>query len=98
MFFHAPSTKPEVGLVILTVVVFCAIGVVIGIQKGEPVAGFLLGLILGPLGLFFLLVSPGTVTHCPFCCQRIKKDSNACRYCGQDLSVPTSQGGVNFRS
>jgi hypothetical protein len=36
------------------------------------------------------MVSSGTFTNCPFCCQKIKKDALVCRYCGQDVSVPTT--------
>lgn len=91
MFLTHTSTKPEfILLTLMMVMTYSAIGVAIGIPKGQAVAGFLLGLLLGPLGLGLLILSSGTLTHCPFCCQKIKQDALICRHCGQDVSVPTT--------
>ena len=43
------------------------IAAAIGSKKGEGVAGFFIGLLLGPLGIVFALISTGKNVKCPFC-------------------------------
>jgi hypothetical protein len=67
--------------------IWAAAGFVIGQPKGYPIAGPVLGFLLGPIGLFILRMSSEKVMPCPFCCQKIKKTAQVCKYCGQSPAM-----------
>lgn len=68
-------------------------------QKGRSsCAGFLLGVLLGPIGLIIALVlkkdqeqinraewQDGKVRQCPQCAEYIKSEARKCRFCGSEV-------------
>lgn len=79
---------------------FGIISAVVGSNKGRSGCGwFILGILLGPLGLILALVVPpdqaelevrqildGTKRRCPICAELVKPEAKKCHYCGSDLS------------
>lgn len=72
------------------VLIWLACGVIAGIigsQKGEGCSGFLVGLILGPIGIITGLLSPGANrVKCPYCRKLIDKKAIKCPYCQSDIN------------
>jgi hypothetical protein len=65
----------------------CAfIGTAIGENKGRGGTGFILGLLLGPLGCIIVLAISGDRVNCPFCQSRISPNATSCPKCTKDLS------------
>ena len=62
--------------------VICAIiAAAIGGKKGEAGSGFLIGLVFGPIGVLFALLSTGNRKPCPFCKEQINKKAEICPHC-----------------
>jgi hypothetical protein len=80
--------RPEFLFLIATV--WGAIGVGIGVPKGQPIAGGFLGFLLGPLGILLLVISSGKLVPCPSCCQKIKKGALTCKHCGTNVALPAA--------
>lgn len=60
----------------------CAvIAAAIGGSKGEAGSGFLIGLVFGPLGVLFALLSSGNRVPCPHCKERMQKGAKVCPHC-----------------
>lgn len=88
------------GLLVLWILcgVICA---VIASNKGRSGGGwFLLGCLLGPLGIVLALVvgkdekvvaaaalKAGTAVKCPACAELIKPEANVCKHCQTDLGA-----------
>jgi hypothetical protein len=54
----------------------------IGMQRGFPFLGFINGLILGPLGLFFVIIQKNSTRYpCPNCAEQILKKAKVCPHC-----------------
>ncbi|MDP9317090.1 MAG: hypothetical protein M3R24_40595 [Chloroflexota bacterium] len=76
---------------------------VIAQNKGTGACGgFIVGALLGPLGIILALVvkpntqaveykqlASGEMKKCPFCAELIRADANVCRYCSRDVGVVT---------
>ena len=58
----------------------------IGNQKGEGCGAFIIGVLFGPFGILFAILSKGNRKVCPFCKERIHKDAIACPKCQRDLT------------
>lgn len=70
-------------LVILWII-FGLIGAAIGQKKGRPIEGFFAGLLLGPLGLIYIIVKKPK-WKCPECGGTIDKDVRKCKHCGSEI-------------
>jgi len=81
----APGSMEVLGYLGLMLFLACAgFGALVGGQKDAALAGFLLGLVLGPLGVLiacFLDFRP----QCPVCGGRIDRGYQKCWHCGADL-------------
>jgi len=56
--------------------------------------GFLLGCVLGPIGLIIALVMPREAPAkptderpCPYCAEMVKKSAIKCRHCGSEINA-----------
>jgi hypothetical protein len=70
-------------------------------SKGRSGAGFfILGVLLGPIGLLGAAVAgkdtsretraglqSGALRPCPHCAEPIRREASACRFCGRDVPV-----------
>ena len=65
-------------------------------------AGFVLGFLLGPIGVVIALVfrantsKTGEFKVCSQCAERIRTEAKICRYCGSDVSALDIEGGVLY--
>jgi hypothetical protein len=75
-------------------------------KGGRPGGGFLVGGLLGALGVFILVLARPRQTEiesvtrsrglvpCPHCAEPIKHEANVCRYCQRDVSAPAVSSPV----
>lgn len=93
--------------VVITVWLICAfLGALIGSSKGQTVAGFFLGLLLGVIGLIivvFLKPAEGHETRssgrvpCPHCAEQIMPAATVCPHCNRDVdpsALPAPPSGT----
>jgi hypothetical protein len=67
----------------------CAIAAgMIGKTKGEPCLGFVIGALLGPLGILAALLSRGNRRPCLCCKEAIHKEAQICPYCHSVIPKP----------
>lgn len=86
-------------MIVLCIVIFamiaCAvISSAIGAKKGEMANGFILGFLLGPLGVIFALISKGDRRKCPMCTELISQEATVCRHCGRDIPEGPGQSPI----
>lgn len=89
-------------MAIVSIICWCAFGVacrLIAIDKGrEPLKWFWLGVLLGPIGLLYLLaqerdersvtrrlLASGSMKKCPQCAELVKSEASVCRFCRASL-------------
>jgi hypothetical protein len=75
----------------LVVSFICALwGGAVAIKKDRIFDGFLLGLFLGPIGIFLaaFLLEKRWSRKCPFCLAGIPRKALRCRHCSADLTKP----------
>lgn len=56
----------------------------IGHRKGEGLAAFIVGLILGPFGILFAILSKGHRKQCPTCMEMVHEDALVCPHCRRE--------------
>ena len=61
------------------------VGFAIGKSKSRPTAGFIWGLLLGPIGWLIVAIGPDNSPKCPKCKGVIVKGAIKCKNCGSDL-------------
>ncbi|MGZ8152349.1 MAG: hypothetical protein ACXW0Q_05695 [Methylovulum sp.] len=62
------------------------IACVIGNRKGNPIAGALVGIVLGPIGVIAALISGDkNRIACPQCAEKIMKKAKLCPYCKSNV-------------
>lgn len=60
------------------------IAMAIGSRKGEGCGAFILGVLLGPFGILFAIMSSGNRKPCPFCREPINKAATVCPHCQRE--------------
>ena len=71
--------------IIIWVIIMSLIGAAIGARRGRGEAGFLFGLLLGPLGWVIILIGPDYRRKCPECGGILEGDYPKCKHCGATL-------------
>jgi hypothetical protein len=70
------------------VIIWIVCGIIagmIGAQKGEGCISFIVGVLLGPIGIITAILSKGNRVKCPYCQKLIDKKAIKCPYCHSDL-------------
>jgi uncharacterized membrane protein YeaQ/YmgE (transglycosylase-associated protein family) len=73
-----------VGLV--TWLIFGVVASMIGAKKGAGCSGFILGVLLGPIGIVIALVMKGNRKACPYCKELINVAATVCSKCQKDVT------------
>ena len=61
------------------------VGALLGGSKGQAGLGFVLGALLGPLGIIIVLVIDGDRKTCPSCMSKVHKNAKVCSHCGSTI-------------
>lgn len=61
------------------------IAMAISQKKGESGVGFLIGFLLGPIGVLLALASKGNRVKCPFCSESVDPKASVCPHCQRDV-------------
>lgn len=64
------------------------IAAAIASNKGEGCLGAIAGLIFGPLGILFAVLSSGDRRPCPHCAEKIRKQAKICPHCQREVPEP----------
>jgi len=75
-------------LIVLFWIICGVIAGMIGSKKGEGPGAFFIGILFGPLGILFALVSSGNRKKCPACKELIHKEATRCPHCQKELEAP----------
>ena len=77
----------EIVILLLWACIGGGVGYVIGEPKGRPVGGFILGILIGPIGWLLVGLGPSYGPKCPMCKGQVPKDALKCMHCGSVLSA-----------
>ena len=58
----------------------------IGARKGAGFSGFVIGILLGPIGVIIILLSKGNQKKCPFCVELVNEKAVVCPHCQRDIT------------
>jgi len=72
---------------LLWMVVFGGVGATIGARKTRVFAGFMWGILLGPIGWLLIAAGPNYGPQCPACKGSVPTDATKCMHCGADLDA-----------
>ncbi len=72
---------------------FGVVAAIIGSKKGEGLLAFIIGLLLGPLGVLFAIISTGYRMPCPQCKESIHQDAKLCPHCRTALAEQGQREG-----
>jgi len=62
------------------------VAAMIASKKGEGFLGFIVGVLFGPFGILFALLSTGRNRKtCPHCKELIHKDATVCSHCQRNV-------------
>lgn len=61
------------------------IGYLIGKPKGAGGFGFIVSVLLGPIGWLIIAIHGGNLKKCPNCAERVKPEATVCRFCQSKL-------------
>lgn len=76
-------------IIIIAFWVLCGIlGYLIGQAKGRGEEGAVAGLLLGPLGLLFMLGAKDKRRRCPHCREPIAAEATVCPHCQREVAQP----------
>src|SRR6266540_877282 len=70
------------------VIIWILCGVVaamIGAKKGFGGSGFVVGLLLGPIGILIAIFAKGDRKSCSYCKEWIHKDATVCPHCQREM-------------
>jgi hypothetical protein len=85
-------------LVIVFWVIFALLGAAVGSTKGRGGFGFVLGLMLGPIGVLIVALLQGNRTRCPDCKTLIHNEAVVCSSCGRKIQAELcNNSGQNGR-
>jgi hypothetical protein len=71
---------------LISLLIFALTGLLIGQQMGRPTAGFLWGLLAGPLGWLIVAVGPNRQPKCPYCGGVVVLGASKCKNCCSSLT------------
>lgn len=67
-------------------VVSVILATMVGNRVDQPVGGFLVGLVFGPLGVLIVALYAHVRTRsCPSCGKVVRTDINVCPFCGRPI-------------
>jgi len=64
---------------------FGIVAALIGKNKGQGCLGFIVGFLLGPIGLIIMIFTRGNRRRCPHCKELINKDASVCPHCRREV-------------
>jgi len=72
------------------------VSAMIGSNKGEGCAAFIIGVLLGPFGILIAIFSPGNRIKCPFCKELMHEDATTCPHCQKEIhwAAETKKAGL----
>lgn len=76
--------------VVIVWLIMALIGCAIGQINGRPAAGFLWGLLLGPIGWLIVIIGPNMKPKCPECGGIVVEGARKCKNCGSALPTITT--------
>jgi hypothetical protein len=69
--------------------IFGIVSAWIGAKKGQGGTTFVIGVLLGPLGLLVAVLSKGNRRKCPLCRELMHRDATVCPHCRNEIQPDT---------